>query len=89
MYIILLQEISLNDIMDKSIFVNDQRSNVLKAIRRIRRDFVPVYTPPQLTYSNDLLATLNDFIDPISKIPHKSVYLANFILFCIKYLNSA
>ncbi|XP_034670201.1 DNA-directed RNA polymerase, mitochondrial [Drosophila subobscura] len=51
---------SLNQIMDKSKFVADQRDIALDAIRRIRPDFTPVYVPPQLGYDNELLNHLNE-----------------------------
>ncbi|XP_013189813.2 DNA-directed RNA polymerase, mitochondrial isoform X1 [Amyelois transitella] len=50
--------INLNDLMDKTKFLNDQRAVVLKAIRRIQPGFEPVYTPPVLDYDCRLLDDL-------------------------------
>lgn len=50
---------TLNDILDKSIFVRDQREIVLKAIRIIEPNFEPCYSPIDLQYSNKLLNNLN------------------------------
>lgn len=59
--------------MDKSTFIKDQRTYVLDAIRRIQPSFVPVYTPPQLEYSNKLVETLNKNIHSIDKKPNEIV----------------
>lgn len=53
------QGFSLNQIMDRSKFISDQRDIALDAIRRIHPDFTPVYVPPQLGYNNELLNDLN------------------------------
>ncbi|KAG6451382.1 hypothetical protein O3G_MSEX007099 [Manduca sexta] len=50
--------ISLNDLLDKSKFLYDQREVVLKAIRRIQPGFEPQYTPPVLDYVCPLLDKL-------------------------------
>ncbi|XP_066992363.2 DNA-directed RNA polymerase, mitochondrial [Anabrus simplex] len=50
---------SFNDIMQKCIFVADQRETVLQAIQRIDPDFVPVIPPPDTCYSCSLLLELN------------------------------
>ncbi|XP_059618016.1 DNA-directed RNA polymerase, mitochondrial [Phlebotomus argentipes] len=63
------QEISLNDIMDKSKFVSDQREIVLDTIHRLEPGFTPSYTPPELTYSNNLLNSLNENIQEIERKP--------------------
>ncbi|XP_017021954.1 DNA-directed RNA polymerase, mitochondrial [Drosophila kikkawai] len=55
----------LNQIMDRSKFVADQRDIALDAIRRIRPDFTPVYVPPQLGYDNELLNHLNEHTLPV------------------------
>lgn len=52
--------LSLNLIMDKSKFEFDQKDIALDAIRRIRPDFVPQYTPPNFDYNNVLLNKLNE-----------------------------
>ncbi|CAK1587142.1 unnamed protein product [Parnassius mnemosyne] len=55
-----LQEksMTINDLLDKSKFVYDQREVVLKAIHRIQPQFKPVYTPPVLDYDCPLLEKL-------------------------------
>lgn len=58
---------SLNQIMDRSKFVEDQRDIALDAIRRIRPDFTPVYVPPQLGYDNELLNHLNEHVLPVGE----------------------
>lgn len=55
----MLQGITLNDLLDKSKFLLDQRETVLKAIRIIEPLFEPVYTPPALDYNCSLLEGLN------------------------------
>ncbi|KPJ13503.1 hypothetical protein RR48_07083 [Papilio machaon] len=50
--------IILNDLLDKTKFVYDQREVVLNAIRRLQPDFVPSYTPPVLDYDCPLLEKL-------------------------------
>ncbi|XP_036320610.1 DNA-directed RNA polymerase, mitochondrial, partial [Rhagoletis pomonella] len=57
--------ITLNQIMDRSIFTGDQRDVVMDAIRRIKPDFSPIYTPPALSYNNKLLDNINENILPI------------------------
>jgi len=58
---------SLNQIMDKSKFVADQRDIALDALRRLRPDFKPVYVPPQLGYDNELLNHLNEHVLPVGE----------------------
>ncbi|XP_045488794.1 DNA-directed RNA polymerase, mitochondrial [Pieris rapae] len=56
--------IKLNDLLDKSKFLFDQRETVLKAIQRIEPHFEPKYTPPILDYDCPLLNKLKlDNID--------------------------
>uniref|UniRef100_A0A1L8DGQ1 DNA-directed RNA polymerase n=2 Tax=Nyssomyia neivai TaxID=330878 RepID=A0A1L8DGQ1_9DIPT len=62
--------ISLNDIMDKSKFLGDQREIVLDTIHRLEPNFQPSYTPPQFTYSNNLLNSLNTNVPPIDEPLH-------------------
>ncbi|KAJ2945772.1 hypothetical protein O0L34_g614 [Tuta absoluta] len=52
------KNITLNDLLDKSKFLYDQREVVLRAIRRIEPGFEPSYTPPALDYACPLLDTL-------------------------------
>ncbi|CAG9788852.1 unnamed protein product [Diatraea saccharalis] len=56
----LMQEkaITLNDILDRSKFLYDQREQVLKAVRRVEPGFEPQYTPPVLDYDCPLLEKL-------------------------------
>lgn len=56
---------SLNQIMDRSKFISDQRDIALDAIRRVYPDFSPVYVPPQLGYDNELLNNLNEQVIPV------------------------
>lgn len=77
---ILLKGISLNDIMDKSKFIRDQREFVLCAIRRIQSNFIPKYTPPDLSYSNNLLETLNENIFSIDLSPEELVSFSYFVV---------
>ncbi|CAG4960033.1 unnamed protein product [Parnassius apollo] len=55
-----LQEkgMTVNDLLDKSKFVYDQREVVFNAIHRIQPQFKPVYTPPVLDYDCPLLEKL-------------------------------
>lgn len=46
---------TLNDLLDKSKFLYDQREVVLDAVRRLDPTFVPEYTPPVLDYDCRLL----------------------------------
>ncbi|KAJ0174512.1 hypothetical protein K1T71_009620 [Dendrolimus kikuchii] len=50
--------VSLNDLLDKTKFLFDQREVVLKAIRRLEANFTPFYTPPTLDYDCTLLNQL-------------------------------
>ncbi|XP_045500469.1 DNA-directed RNA polymerase, mitochondrial isoform X2 [Colias croceus] len=50
--------IQLNDLLDKSKFLFDQRETVLNAIRRIEPYFEPMYTPPELDYNCPLMEKL-------------------------------
>lgn len=59
--------------MDKSTFIRDQRTSVLQAIHRIQPEFSPVYTPPQLGYTNALLDALNKDVLPIEMTPSEMV----------------
>lgn len=64
---------SLNEIMDKSKFLADQRDVALHAIQRALPDFKPLYSPPILGYNNPLLNHLNEKI----LSPHEDVNHAN------------
>ncbi|XP_075153749.1 mitochondrial RNA polymerase [Haematobia irritans] len=55
---------SLHEIMDKSYFIADQRDIALDAIQRVIPDFEPIYTPPVLTYNNELLNEFNNKVLP-------------------------
>lgn len=64
--------------MDKSTFIRDQRQYVLRAILRIQSSFEPEYTPPDLSYSNKLLNSLNENIYSIDVRPEEFVSTATF-----------
>lgn len=49
----------MNDIFDKTICVRDQKELILQIIHRIDKNFQPLYTLPNLNYTNKLLLTLN------------------------------
>lgn len=49
------QNITLNDLLDKTKFLYDQREMVLQAIHRIEPNFQPQYTAPVLDYNCPLL----------------------------------
>lgn len=66
-------KISSKDIMDKTIFVKDQREMVLHAIRRVNPDFIPEYTKPELLYNNHLVNSLNEHVQPIEYDPIKNL----------------
>lgn len=68
--------------MDKSIFTNDKREIVLSSIKRFDPNFQPIYTPPFLTYDNELVNSLNDNvtqIDDVIKIIFYFCYILMFI----------
>lgn len=58
MYVISFQGITVNDLLDKSKFLYDQRETVLRAIQRLDPNFEPQYTPPLLDYNCPLLEKL-------------------------------
>lgn len=58
------RNISLNDILDTSVFIKNQREIVLKVAQIIDPQFEPVYTPPEITYNNELLDDLNRNVQP-------------------------
>ncbi|XP_046417575.1 DNA-directed RNA polymerase, mitochondrial isoform X1 [Neodiprion fabricii] len=49
------RHISFNDVLDKSVFINDQREMVLRGIRILNPDFEPIYTKSNTSYANHLL----------------------------------
>lgn len=53
------QNITLNDILTKSVFVRDQYDVVLSIARVIQPDFEPRFQPPNIFYNNPLLDNLN------------------------------
>ena len=57
-YTIFFQGLTLNDLLDKSNFLYDQRETVLKAIKRLEPHFEPKYTLPPLDYICPLLDKL-------------------------------
>ncbi|XP_045774865.1 DNA-directed RNA polymerase, mitochondrial isoform X2 [Maniola jurtina] len=50
--------LTLNDLLDKTKFLQNQREVVLKAVRRLDPHFEPVYTPPALDYDCPLLENI-------------------------------
>uniref|UniRef100_A0A6M2DMP6 DNA-directed RNA polymerase n=1 Tax=Xenopsylla cheopis TaxID=163159 RepID=A0A6M2DMP6_XENCH len=59
---------SLNDVVDKSKFTNDEREVVISAIQRLEPEFKPVYTPPILHYTGELVEYLNTNRPPIENL---------------------
>lgn len=59
--------------MDKSTFRGDERAFVLEAIRRYKPNFVPVYTPPNVEYDNELLNFMNMNLRNIEETPRALV----------------
>lgn len=59
--------------MDKSLFVNDQREVVLRAIRKLVPQLQISYTPPEITYTNPLLLNLNNNVRPIEENINRTV----------------
>lgn len=55
----LLQGLTFNDIMQKSVFVSDQREVVVDVIRRIEPNFEPDSILPDMCYACNLLHELN------------------------------
>ncbi len=56
---------TLNDVLDKSVFVRDQREVVLRAIRIVEPNFEPCYSPVDIRYSNKLLNNLNRNVEDV------------------------
>jgi abortive infection bacteriophage resistance protein len=54
-----LQGFTFNDIIQKSVFVSDQREVVVSVIRRIEPNFEPYNISPDMCYSCNLLRELN------------------------------
>nr|XP_049705055.1 DNA-directed RNA polymerase, mitochondrial [Helicoverpa armigera] len=52
------KDITLNDLLDKTKFLYDQREVVLQSIHRLQPDFEPQYTAPVLDYKCPLLDNL-------------------------------
>lgn len=75
------QGITMNDILNKSKFVTDQRERVLNAFYRIDCRFKPIYDAPVLTYSNPMLGSLNQNIAPVNEelnnVSHHSIHCAD------------
>lgn len=63
---------TLDDIMDKSYFVADQRDIALDAIQRVLPEFQPNYTPPILNYNNELLNVLDRDVLPTSDLTNNT-----------------
>lgn len=78
------QQFTMHDILDKTIFVKDQRKHVLNAFQRIDAAFKPKYTAPVITYTNPLLDSLNKQIAPIEEKPQTVNFSCRFSLFRIE-----
>lgn len=63
------QGFELNSIIDKSVFLKDQREIVLRAIRMVEPEFKCTYTPPELLYNNEILNALNENVNDITFNP--------------------
>lgn len=50
--------ITLNDLLDKTQFLHDQRELVSRAVHRLDPEFTPHYTPPVLDYDCPLMTKL-------------------------------
>lgn len=64
--------LTVNDVIDRSTFVNDKRDIVLEAIQTVDKTFEPQYKKPHLVYSNVLVDSLNESVRPIEE-KHKEV----------------
>ncbi|KAG4077220.1 hypothetical protein HA402_005275 [Bradysia odoriphaga] len=64
--------VSLNDIMNLSIFTDDKREIVAEVIQRLDPEFRPIYTPPDIMYNNGLLDAMNKDVQSIEDkdFPH-------------------
>jgi DNA-directed RNA polymerase, mitochondrial len=58
----------LNDIVEHSKFVADQRETLISALQLIEPNFTPVFTPIDINYSNVLLNDLNKHVVPIDQV---------------------
>jgi DNA-directed RNA polymerase len=61
--------ISFDTIMNKTVFVNNQRDFVLAAIRHIEPNYEPNYQKPELLYNNPLVKSLNENVRDFSYDP--------------------
>lgn len=61
--------ITFDMIMNKSVFVKDQRQNVLATIHQIDPSYVPNYQKPELLYKNSLVNSLNENVRDLSYNP--------------------
>ncbi|XP_030382801.1 DNA-directed RNA polymerase, mitochondrial isoform X2 [Scaptodrosophila lebanonensis] len=71
---------SLDQIMDRSKFISDQRDIALDAIKRIHPDYMPTYVPPQLGYDNELLNHLNEYVMPVGVEPMDAQHTSDFAI---------
>lgn len=51
--------ITFDDVMNKAVFINDQRSHVLKAMEAYNSQYRPLFWPPKVHYDNHLVNHLN------------------------------
>ncbi|XP_055593098.1 DNA-directed RNA polymerase, mitochondrial isoform X2 [Uranotaenia lowii] len=60
-----IQKLTMNDIMNNSKFIEDQREILLGLFRELDPGFIPRYTVPVIHYDNHLLNDLNEHVLPI------------------------
>lgn len=60
---------TFDGIMNKAVFVKNQRENVLTAIRRIEPDYEPYFHCPDILYNNTFVNKLNENVMNISYNP--------------------
>ncbi|CRL00537.1 CLUMA_CG013798, isoform A [Clunio marinus] len=61
--------LSANDLIDKSFFLQNHREFVISAIQLVIKDFQPLYTPPDLLYHNKMLDNLNQNVQDVTVNP--------------------
>lgn len=66
-------KITPSSIIDKSVFLKNQREVVIHAIRLAVPDFQPVYAPPEFTYDNKILNSLNENVNDITFDPLENI----------------
>ncbi|XP_055642292.1 DNA-directed RNA polymerase, mitochondrial [Toxorhynchites rutilus septentrionalis] len=71
--------ISMNDVLDHSKFVHDQREIVVGLFRVLQPGFEPKYTAPVLHYCNHLLNPLNEHVRPIDNERGRNTSSESFV----------